>query len=153
MLFSTKEFLFKNSFSSLWVALGRDLIYHSTHPELWPSFSLHLQCSFCKILYCVAGCCSGGLRNPLSELVLHRRKDSFYREIILEGSWADIRSLDVGQYISITYNIILVWNFLFLEGSFSSVSCGSFWEFSCDWRVDPSVGEDLWSDIHNIYII
>ena len=42
---------------------------------------------------------------------------------------------------------------LFLEGSFCSGSCGSFWEFSYDWMVDISMGEDLWSDLHQIYIL
>ena len=125
----------------------------STHPELFPSFILQLQCSFYIILCCVAGCCSGGLRNPLPELVFHRREDSFSWDISKEGFWAHFRSLELGQPIPIIYSAVSVGNCVILEGNFRRGSCGSFGVFSCGWRVQSFIGGDLWGDIDQIYII
>ena len=97
-----------------------------------PSYNFLHQHSFCRVLCYVAGCCSGGLRNPLSELVSHRRKDSFSWENILEGYWTYFRSLELGQLFPIIYSIVLVGNCVILEGSFREGSCGSFGVFSCD---------------------
>ena len=90
------------------------------------------QRSFCNLLCCVAGCNSGGFRNPLSELVSHWRKDSFSWEISLEGSWTYFIYLAPGQLFPIIYSIVPASNCIILEESFSEGSCGSFGLFSYD---------------------
>ena len=132
--------------------LGEYWSITSAYLEFWPRFILQLQRSFCRILCCVAGCCSGGLRNPLSELVFHRRWDSFYWQINKEGFWENFRYLALGQP-SIIYSVVSISNCVILEGSFKGGSIGSFRVFSSGLRVQSFIQGDLWGDIHQIYII
>lgn len=104
--------------------------------------------NFYRIMCCVLGCCSGGFRNPLSELVSHWRKDSFTWEISLESSWTHFRSLVPGQLFPIIYSVVPAGNCVILEGSFNEGSCGSFRVFSYDWRVQTFIRGGLWWDIH-----
>ena len=133
--------------------LGEYLSNISTYPKFWPSFSLQLQHSFYRILCCVARCCSGGLRNPLSEVCFHRRKDYFSWEISLEGSWAHFKSLASSQDITSYDSAVSVRNCVILEGSFRGVSIGSFRVFPFRWRVQPFIGGHPWGDPHHIYNI
>ena len=100
-----------------------------------PSYRFLHQHTFYRLLCCVAGCCSGGVKNPFSELVSHRRKVSFSWEICLEISWACLRYLALGQLFPIISNIVPARDCIILEGNFSEGSCGSFGVFSCDWGV------------------
>ena len=102
-----------------------------------PSYKFLHQRSFYRLLCCVAGCSSGGVRIPLPELFSHRRKVSFSWEICLESYWAHFRSLALGHTFPIISSTIPARDCIILEGSFSEGSCGSFGEFSCDSRVHP----------------
>ena len=97
-----------------------------------PSYIFLHQHIFYRLLCCVAGCCSGGFRNPLFELVSHWRKDSLSWEIILEGSWTYFRSLASSQLFPIISSIVPAGNCAIFQGNLSEGSCGSFGVFSCD---------------------
>ena len=97
-----------------------------------PSYKFLHQRSFCRLLCCVAGSSSGGVRNPLSELFSHRRKVSFSWEIILESSWAYFRYLASLHLFPIIFSVVPARDCVILEGSLSEGSYGSFGVFSYD---------------------
>ena len=140
-------FSVKNPISSFERPLGRVFIYHFHTSEILAKIHSLATVQFLFRLCCVAGCSSGGLRNPLSELVFHRRKDSFSWEIRKEGLWAHFRYLAPEKTIPIIYNAVLVGNCIILEGNFRGGSIGSFRVFPCSWRVQPFIGGDLWGDL------
>ena len=117
-----------------------------------PSYNFLHQRSFCRLLCCVAGCCSGGVRIPLSKLVSHRRKAWFSWEIYLEISWEYFRSLELGHIFLIISNAFPARECVIFEGCFSGRSCGFFVVFHCDWGVNPFMGGEIWGDLlHKSY--